>query len=229
MKATSRHIGWIGPLAFALSFFFGHLDCVTAAWEKDLLKDSTILAEVQPPPSSPSNLYKDMLGVRIENRKWSFQHCQYSEKVKWPNFQALYLNGNPPLSKAEVFHLKPLHDKITKLTDSLSDKIKKRYPRKRPFAVDALLRTCDVGLNPNNSYLSSHSAIAAANSCILTARFPDRKIAILHHAWNIAETRMIIAAHFPSDVQAGWALGIRVCQRLLQSQEFRLEASSLSM
>jgi len=87
---------------------------------------------------------------------------------------------------------------------------KYRYGREAPDA-DALF---DPGRDP--SYPSEHAAIAGAASQVLAELYPREPAARLERqAREIGRTRVQAGVNYPSDVDAGMALGRRVAERVI--------------
>jgi acid phosphatase (class A) len=102
-------------------------------------------------------------------------------------------------------------------------KAKDYFKRTRPWVLDDSLKTCDRNDAPQSSYPSGHATMAFAMAVVLAEAMPDNAAQIMNRARDYGESRMICAAHFPSDVQAGQALGTAVGAALLQNAKFQQE------
>jgi acid phosphatase (class A) len=102
-------------------------------------------------------------------------------------------------------------------------KAKDYFKRTRPWLLDDSLKTCDRGDAPQSSYPSGHATMAFAMAVVLAQAMPDTAAQIMNRARDYGESRMICAAHFPSDVQGGQALGTAVGTALLQNAKFHQE------
>jgi membrane-associated phospholipid phosphatase len=84
-------------------------------------------------------------------------------------------------------------------------------PARASNRVRALTR-----LDDTPSYPSEHAAVAAAAAMILSYAFPlEDTTAFTRLAREAAESRIVAGAAYRSDVDAGWALGREVAQRVL--------------
>jgi len=84
-------------------------------------------------------------------------------------------------------------------------------PARASTRVRALARVDDTP-----SYPSEHAAVAAAAAMILSYAFPlEDTAAFTRRAREAAESRVVAGAAYRSDVDAGWALGRAVAQRVL--------------
>jgi membrane-associated phospholipid phosphatase len=92
-----------------------------------------------------------------------------------------------------------------------------KYRFKRPAPARASNRVRALtAIDGTPSYPSEHAAAAAAAAMILTYAFPlDDTAAFTRRAREAAESRIVAGAAYRSDVDAGWALGRAVAQRVL--------------
>lgn len=100
-------------------------------------------------------------------------------------------------------------------TSAIVDAGKDHFRRVRPYRTDPTLPHCGKGKGVDDSYPSGHSAFAWSTGWTLAQLMPDRAPAILDRARDYAEGRAICAVHYPSDIEAGHALGQLVADRLL--------------
>ncbi len=88
------------------------------------------------------------------------------------------------------------------------------YHRLRPSQVDGTLTTLlDVPDSP--SYPSEHAVAAGAASTILTYLFPDNAALFAEKAEEAARSRLVAGVQYPSDVEAGLALGRAVAEQVI--------------
>ena len=89
------------------------------------------------------------------------------------------------------------------------------YNRPAPARASSRVRAL-VPLDGSPSYPSEHAAAAAAAAMILSYAFPIEDTAsFTQQARTAAESRIVAGAAYRSDVEAGWALGMAVAQRVL--------------
>lgn len=88
--------------------------------------------------------------------------------------------------------------------------IKRTVGRTRPWSImDVDLD--DTLMNPHSySFPSGHAATAFAAAIILAARFPRWRWPLLGLATLIALSRVVLGAHWPSDIAAGALIGTAV-------------------
>jgi acid phosphatase (class A) len=104
-----------------------------------------------------------------------------------------------------------------------ASKAKDLFKRNRPWVIDTTLRTCAREDAPQSSYPSGHSTMAFAMAVVLAQAMPDTAPQIMNRARDYAESRLICAAHYRSDVVGGQALGTAVGGELLQNAKFHQE------
>lgn len=88
------------------------------------------------------------------------------------------------------------------------------YNRAHPSEVDSSLST--LLENPDSpSYPSEHAAAAGAAAAVLSYLFPDHAAEFAVKADEAARSRLLAGVHYPSDVEAGLALGQAVAEQVL--------------
>lgn len=92
---------------------------------------------------------------------------------------------------------------------------KYRFQRAAPARASSRVRAL-TALDGTPSYPSEHAAAAAVAAMILTYAFPlEDTAAFTRRAREAAESRIAAGAAYRSDVDAGWALGRAVAQRVV--------------
>ncbi|HXQ12336.1 MAG TPA: phosphatase PAP2 family protein [Caulobacteraceae bacterium] len=104
-----------------------------------------------------------------------------------------------------------------------ASKAKDYFKRDRPWVLDDSLKTCDRQDAPQSSYPSGHATMAFAMAVVLAQAMPDNAAQIMNRARDYAESRLICAAHWRSDIVGGQALGTAVGSELLQNAKFHQE------
>ena len=89
------------------------------------------------------------------------------------------------------------------------------FNRKAPARVSSRVRAL-TPVDDTPSYPSEHAAVAAAAAMVLSYAFPlDDTASFNQRAREAADSRIVAGAAYRSDVDAGWALGRAVAQRVL--------------
>lgn len=87
---------------------------------------------------------------------------------------------------------------------------KRKYQRLRPFELmgDPLWGEFDdESLRGNGSYPSGHTALGWATALALAEMAPELEDIILERGYQYGESRVIVGAHWQSDVNAGYMVG----------------------
>jgi acid phosphatase (class A) len=108
---------------------------------------------------------------------------------------------------------------------------KEHFQRPRPYQRVQLKHVCGEVAAPKpethpmggSSYPSGHSAYGWAVAMILARVAPDRAELLLARATEYAESRVICGVHFPSDVDAGYAIAAAVLAHLDSSPDFQAD------
>lgn len=100
--------------------------------------------------------------------------------------------------------------------------VKQRWLRERPFVVEAQIQRCP-GKPGSNSYPSSHAAFGAAAAVVLAELSPQNAAQLQARGVAYGESRLVCGFHYPSDVEAGRAVGAAVGKALLASAAFKRE------
>lgn len=93
---------------------------------------------------------------------------------------------------------------------------KNEYGRKRPFMQmnDPLWAEYDTDLlRTNGSYPSGHTAFGWATALVFAEMWPPLQDAILRRGFQFGESRIIVGAHYQSDVTAGYLCAAAVVAR----------------
>ncbi len=98
------------------------------------------------------------------------------------------------------------------------------YMRRRPFMVfeeQSATPDHEEGLRKNGSYPSGHTSMGWTVALILAELNPDRQLEILQRGYEFGQSRVIVGAHFQSDVDMGRIVGSGLVARLHADPEFR--------
>ena len=100
---------------------------------------------------------------------------------------------------------------------------KESYMRVRPFAYfneQSAIPSADEGLKKNGSYPSGHTAIFWGMGLILSEINPARQTVIMQRSWEGGFSRVIVGAHWYSDVEAARIIASIAFARLHADPEF---------
>lgn len=95
---------------------------------------------------------------------------------------------------------------------------KKFFERVRPANVDSRVN----GTHEHEfSYPSGHSTRATMYAYVLSALYPQLKDKFIERSQEIGFNRIVVGAHFPSDIVAGRVIGKAIALRLLADPQFQ--------
>lgn len=110
------------------------------------------------------------------------------------------------------------------------DRAKVRYMRKRPFARmnEHVAGAFDdeEHLRGNGSYPSGHTSLGWTTALILAQMAPEQQDTILRRGWEYGESRVIVGAHWQSDVDAARLAASSCVARLQASPEYRSDLAA---
>lgn len=100
---------------------------------------------------------------------------------------------------------------------------KEHYRRTRPFVFwnePTSTPQDEPFLRTNGSYPSGHTSIGWATALVLAEVFPERATEILDRGFQFGQSRVIVGAHYQSDVDQGRICGSGLVARLHAKKEF---------
>lgn len=149
---------------------------------------------------------------RLAQAKWDDDH-------RGPELLA------PVLGPAYDFKALPATSALLALVQNDAEAVgataKKDFPRKRPWAVDPTIKTCDPDDNPDTSYPSGHATLGYALALTMVQATPEKAGALMARAADYAYSRQVCGSHFPSDAQASEALATALVYTLPSKPDFR--------
>lgn len=97
-------------------------------------------------------------------------------------------------------------------------------PAKALTAAQAAVRKVDTG-GPadlaHSSYPSGHSAFGTVCAILLADMVPEKEAALYARGLDFAHSRMVLGAHFPSDLEGGRLTGTVGAELLMQNASFQ--------
>ena len=202
-------------LTLVLANFFSPNLAVAADWEKIPAKEFSLL----PPPDAAASALEIEELLKLQAVRTS-EECDLGEKQSGTDFSILFAD-TLLLSKKDLVALSPLINRIKNVGENVSHAFKDLYKRTRPYKFDSRVQPCVHLPGGPNSYPSSHALLATLDACVLTLIFPTAALEFKLLATELSERRMKIGVHFPSDIRAGENLGLEICAKLVQDQDFK--------
>lgn len=206
-------------LLFTLFFSFAaHAD-----WASIASTDFSL----DPPPAKGSKSFEEDFAVLLEYQNNRSQaDCELSQSQQHPDFDSLY-GSSRIMSATEMQVVQPFVDRTMNLMERISGYFKNKYKRPRPYSTDHRISPCVEPPTGAKSYPSSHAAMATIGACVLKEVFPNKASELKKYANYLAELRVIVGVHHPSDILAGKELANALCERLIGDDEFQGELKAL--
>jgi acid phosphatase (class A) len=102
------------------------------------------------------------------------------------------------------------------------DVTKAHFNRPRPFMVDSSLMPM-VYPKPTPSYPSGHTTYAYVIAILLARMVPEKAAAIFKRAAFYGNNRVVVGAHFPTDVEAGKIAGTVIDSVFFSDAKFMVD------
>jgi acid phosphatase (class A) len=103
--------------------------------------------------------------------------------------------------------------------EKIVNETKAYFARPRPFIVDSNL-TPMVYPKATPSYPSGHTTFAYVMAILLANMVPEKSVAIFNRAASYGYNRVVVGAHFPTDVEAGRIAGTVIDSVFLHEPRF---------
>ena len=187
-------------------------------WPTWVVDDVTALRPASPPDSNATQAELQEVQALIAARDAAdLQEIAYwdsgSPSYRWIEI-ALNQNRATPMPAPRVFRMLSLLNVAVYDAQVVAWDAKYAYNRVRPAGLMAGL---DVVAQHTNSpsYPSEHAVAAGAASAVLAYIYPDLAQEFMDKAQAAAQSRVLAGAHYPSDVEAGLALGRQVAEQVI--------------
>lgn len=132
--------------------------------------------------------------------------------------------GSPITKKDNPELYKLVYNMQEDAGDLATREAKKHYMRTRPFVYwneSTATPADEEALRKNGSYPSGHTSIGWATALVLAEINPSRATEILKRGFEFGQSRVIVGAHYQSDVDAGRVAGAGIVAMLHTDKGFR--------
>lgn len=166
---------------------------------------------VQPPPDADASRAEiDAMKSQLVRDGGAIDRIDYWDRG-WPGYRWQEIT----LAEAQANPRPNLWHTMAMLSIAVHDATvatwhaKYQYSRPRPSEADPSLETA-VAVPRSPSYPSEHAAVATAAADVLAFVFPSSADALTRRAKEAGQTRVAAGVQYPSDIEAGAALGHQV-------------------
>lgn len=174
-----------------------------------------------PPPQSGSTQQKsDEQTLLMLQSKRTKTDCERANSEALVDFDAFFRKPSGPLTKDELDQIRSLITEVDQDAYYFINKLKKEYPRERPFLYVAKLQPC-VPKEKTLAYPSGHAAVSALIAMVAGDIFPAKAESLKHRAELIANDRVLGGVHHPSDIASGKIIASAIYEKLQKTKLFR--------
>jgi acid phosphatase (class A) len=200
-----------------------------------LPSDADMLHLLAPPPAPDSQAQRDDLTAVIEAQHEARAHNTTEHAVE--DSQLSCVRVADALGDAAVASRVPqvfeLLNEAAVEGAGLTSEAKNYWKRTRPFAyskdVEALgdmarakaAETASGGDQAHLSYPSGHSTFGTVCAILLADMVPERRAELFARGLDYAHSRMVLGAHFPTDLEGGRLTGTVAAELLMRNPRFQ--------
>ncbi len=154
--------------------------------------------------------------------------CDQAKEEVHVNLKTFYGEPKGSLKEADIKVLLEFFDQIRNDGDYFIQKMKKDFPRPRPFAYIKGINPC-VLKEVTGAYPSGHAMLSKLYASILTELLPSDKEKFEKRAVEIGMHRVLSGMHHPTDIESGRKLADLVYEELKKSKKYQAEVKELSL
>jgi acid phosphatase (class A) len=173
-----------------------------------------------PPKAGSAAQQKDEATLREFQKSRTPQQCEAAQSEVMVTLQNFYGQPHGPFSNERIAQLAPFFEQVRNDADFFIQKLKKDFPRPRPFLYLKDLEPC-VPREVTGAYPSGHAVLSKLFALILADLQPAARAQLETRAQEIAEHRVLSGMHHPTDIEAGRALADWIYQELQRSKEYQ--------
>lgn len=162
---------------------------------------------------------KTLIGFQ-ESR--SAQDCEAAKSEVLVSLKSFYGKPYGPLDDQRIEKLAPFFEQVRNDADYFIQRLKKDFPRKRPFLYMRALNPC-VPREVTGAYPSGHAVLSKLFALILADFDSQARDQFEARSVEIGKHRVISGMHHPSDVEAGRALASLIYGQLKDSKRYQAD------
>lgn len=146
--------------------------------------------------------------------------CMQAKAEVFVSLKGFFESPRGPLKRSDVEKLTPFFEQVRNDGDYFIQRMKKDFPRKRPFAYIEGIEPC-VPKEVTGAYPSGHAALSKLYALILSDFFPAHRAKLEARALEIGKHRVLSGMHHPTDIASGRVLAELLYGELKKSKKFQ--------
>ena len=180
------------------------------SWHTWSIPSGSAVSVPVPPDEAATRAEVDVLKSQEAARAKTLDQIAYWDRG-WPGYrwQEIALAELPPAPPTYLWRTMALVSIAIHDATVATWHAKYQYARARPSDFDPTIQPV-VTVPHSPSYPSEHAAVAAAAADVLAYVYPNSGDALAQRAQEAAQSRVAAGVQYPSDVQAGLALGHQI-------------------
>ncbi|MEW6055492.1 MAG: phosphatase PAP2 family protein [Bdellovibrionota bacterium] len=148
------------------------------------------------------------------------ENCEAAKNEVFVSLKSFYGKPHGPLDEGRLTKLSPFFEQVRNDADYFIQRLKKDFPRQRPFLYMASLTPC-VPREVTGAYPSGHAVLSKLFALILADFDSKTRDQLETRSIEIGKHRVLSGMHHPSDVEAGRALALLIYDELKKSQKYQ--------
>ena len=114
-------------------------------------------------------------------------------------------------------------DRVAKFDKAQVKQAKAYFHRPRPSVVSSQVHPLSQEKNGDWSYPSGHATFGYTTAVLLANMLPEKRAEIFARADLYAQHRIVMGAHFPSDLEAGKLAGTVIAAQILRDAQWQAD------
>lgn len=179
-----------------------------------------------PPAPQDARQKKDEAELFDWQSKRQEKDCAEAKSEVMVSLESFYGPKSTLLTQTEVKKWTVFFEHVRNDADFFIQKLKKDFPRQRPFLYLTDLHPC-VPREVTGAYPSGHAVLSKLFALILSDLYPERQTKLELRGQEIGQHRVLSGMHHPSDIEAGRELASLIYQELKKSPSFQKELAQV--